>query len=315
MTPQDNSKSSARPFIRFYDSNKPFYFLTNFFPSPIKFGGLQFANAEAAFQSAKFTSHPELQEQISKIEWPRFAFEKAQENKDLVRKDWEQTSIALMFAVQLHKYTQNINLGFRLLQTGDAELIEDSKNDTFWGAGADGKGSNHLGRILTLVRDFLKTIPFFLTLPGDCDLVGPSAPSSSLLWLRRERARTSLEDWPEPIRQMHLRPSLEAAPAERPILLHGLTFDEGSGMIKGIVQVAKGTDQDVPRIYTYNKIWDRWNRILRCNRVHDTNDLFELYEFEICFGEVLYQYSCSSFTFVAMVGEHSTVEYTITTMM
>lgn len=35
------------------------------------------------------------------------------------------------------------------------QLVEDSPHDGFWGCGADGAGSNHLGRILERVRSEL----------------------------------------------------------------------------------------------------------------------------------------------------------------
>lgn len=36
----------------------------------------------------------------------------------------------------------------QLLATGDAELIEHTRNDRCWADGGDGKGANHLGRLL-----------------------------------------------------------------------------------------------------------------------------------------------------------------------
>ena len=44
----------------------------------------------------------------------------------------------------------------RLLATGDADLIEHTENDDFWGDGGDGKGRNELGRILMAVREVLR---------------------------------------------------------------------------------------------------------------------------------------------------------------
>ena len=43
-----------------------------------------------------------------------------------------------------------------LLATGDAELVEGNTwGDTFWGT-VDGKGENHLGKILTRIRTELQ---------------------------------------------------------------------------------------------------------------------------------------------------------------
>ncbi|KAE8213877.1 hypothetical protein CF327_g2662 [Tilletia walkeri] len=92
---EEGSRASTAPVIRFYDSDKPFYFLTNFFPSPISHDGLRYATAEAMFQAAKFDD-PELRDEIRKLDWPRLAFEKAQSNKDLIRENWEEQSTRIV---------------------------------------------------------------------------------------------------------------------------------------------------------------------------------------------------------------------------
>ncbi|MEO5928954.1 MAG: NADAR domain-containing protein, partial [Candidatus Kapaibacterium sp.] len=43
-----------------------------------------------------------------------------------------------------------------LLDTGNAEIIEHTKRDTYWGDGGDGSGRNMLGLILMRVRDELR---------------------------------------------------------------------------------------------------------------------------------------------------------------
>jgi hypothetical protein len=54
------------------------------------------------------------------------------------------------------KFTQHTDLKALLLGTGDAELVEDSPKDFFWGIGADGSGRNELGKALERVRDELR---------------------------------------------------------------------------------------------------------------------------------------------------------------
>lgn len=46
-----------------------------------------------------------------------------------------------------------------LLSTGDRPLIEASPIDDFWGEGKNGRGENHLGRLLMVVRDELRQKP------------------------------------------------------------------------------------------------------------------------------------------------------------
>jgi len=55
-----------------------------------------------------------------------------------------------------HKFTQHESLMKELLSTDDAELIEDSDKDSFWGIGADRRGQNELGKALERLRARLR---------------------------------------------------------------------------------------------------------------------------------------------------------------
>lgn len=76
-------------------------------------------------------------------------------NNALPRPDWNEVKLDIMRKAVQAKFAQNKSLARRLLRTGMAELIEDSKSDAFWGMGRDGKGHNWLGRILMDVRQAL----------------------------------------------------------------------------------------------------------------------------------------------------------------
>jgi len=52
-----------------------------------------------------------------------------------------------------YKFTRHGDLRKELLSTGEAELIEDSHIDSFWGRGEDRKGQNQLGKALMRLRD------------------------------------------------------------------------------------------------------------------------------------------------------------------
>jgi len=54
------------------------------------------------------------------------------------------------------KFNQNPPLQALLLATGEAELVEDSAHDPFWGIGRDGRGANWLGRLLMKVRQEMR---------------------------------------------------------------------------------------------------------------------------------------------------------------
>ena len=54
------------------------------------------------------------------------------------------------------KFTQHPRLGRMLLDTGSAQLVEDSPTDAFWGIGEDGQGRNELGLALMRLRDKMR---------------------------------------------------------------------------------------------------------------------------------------------------------------
>jgi len=60
-----------------------------------------------------------------------------------------------MRRADLAKFTQNRDLARLLIATGEAELIEDSASEPFWGLGPDGGGPNWAGRVLMEVREAL----------------------------------------------------------------------------------------------------------------------------------------------------------------
>jgi ribA/ribD-fused uncharacterized protein len=74
------------------------------------------------------------------------------DRKRPLRADWEGVKDDVMRAAVLAKFTQYPDLQAQLLLTGDAELVEHTANDSYWGDGGDGSGKNILGRILMETR-------------------------------------------------------------------------------------------------------------------------------------------------------------------
>ena len=66
--------------------------------------------------------------------------------------DWEEVKTDVMYEALTHKFSQNKEIKKLLLDTGDAEIIEHTKNDKFWADGANGKGHNMLGKLLMKLR-------------------------------------------------------------------------------------------------------------------------------------------------------------------
>jgi hypothetical protein len=71
---------------------------------------------------------------------------------------WDRESTAVMRKCVAAKFSQNADLGRRLIATGDAVLFERLPRfaDSHWGVKADGRGANVLGQVLMQTRRALR---------------------------------------------------------------------------------------------------------------------------------------------------------------
>ena len=124
-----------------------YYFLSNLFEVPVEYGGKTFRTAESAFQAQKDASRAD--------EFMRLKGSDARSLGEKVepRQDWDQVRVQIMREVVECKFKQNRWLMQKLMNTGKAQLVQESDwNDTFWGV-YKGKGENMLGKILMEIRD------------------------------------------------------------------------------------------------------------------------------------------------------------------
>lgn len=147
------------PPILFYHKHEPHYGFTNFSNHPVWYQGRVYPTSEHLFQSFKFLKHrPSLAEHIRTCsDRPSVAFSEARRFQPEVRKDWMAVNIEKMDKALWYKFTQHQDLQDELLSTGEADLVEDSDKDAFWGVGADGSGRNELGKALVRLRAKLRT--------------------------------------------------------------------------------------------------------------------------------------------------------------
>lgn len=127
-------------------------FLSNFWPSEVEMDGLIYPTVEHAYQAAK-TLDIRIRKIILDLKTPAAAKKFAKTIS--LRPDWSNIKIGIMEDLVRKKFVNNISLSSRLLNTGEGEIIEgNSWNDTFWGV-CNGKGKNHLGKILMKIRSEL----------------------------------------------------------------------------------------------------------------------------------------------------------------
>ena len=129
-----------------------YYFLSNFYETPVEYNGITYQNNEAAFQAQKCKTEAE------KIQFANINASEAKKlgQKISLRPDWESIKIQEMKAIVQAKFEQHPELASKLLETQDAYLEEGNTwVDRIWGT-VDGKGANNLGRILMEVREELR---------------------------------------------------------------------------------------------------------------------------------------------------------------
>jgi ribA/ribD-fused uncharacterized protein len=142
--------------IRFYRAIGPWGFLSNLFPCEIVFEGRAFRSPEDAYQYSKPRDAAVAQWLVSSPS-PRLTALAAHALFWYdVSPEWNAVKVARMRAVLCAKFAQYPALAERLIATGDAVLVENSKTDAFWGVGKNGNGKNRLGELLMEIREELK---------------------------------------------------------------------------------------------------------------------------------------------------------------
>lgn len=143
--------------IKFYRVGDDYGAFSNFSPYPIRVDGETWNTVEHYFQSAKFND-PEIKERIRLLTSPMEAALEGRKRSNPLREDWEEVKDEMMYRALWAKYTQHPALRELLLSTGEAHLIEHTKNDKYWADGGDGSGKNMLGILLMQVRKELCTV-------------------------------------------------------------------------------------------------------------------------------------------------------------
>lgn len=133
------------------DFRGKYFFLSNFYPYPIRYANEDWKTSEHAYQAAKTFSRDERQA-IKDSETPGIA--KRLGGTITKRPDWLEVRVAIMYDILEAKFSIP-ELEAKLLATGDKKLVEGNNwNDTFWGVDTRTRiGQNRLGKLLMQIRD------------------------------------------------------------------------------------------------------------------------------------------------------------------
>ncbi|MEB3224682.1 MAG: NADAR family protein [Synechococcus sp.] len=153
-------ESTAEP-IYFYKAYDPYGCFSNFSLHPIHCEGLHWPTVEHFYQAHKFLPGTQqgLIDKIRSAPTPELAAALGRDPQHSQRPDWETLKQGIMWQGIWTKFTTHGDIAQILLATGEAEIIENSPVDYYWGCGADGSGQNYLGKLLMQVRDQLRQRP------------------------------------------------------------------------------------------------------------------------------------------------------------
>jgi len=140
--------------IEFYRAGDDYGEFSNFSRHPVEIDGFSWPTSEHYFQAMKFED-PALRERIRIAPAPGEAARMGRRFPGL-RSDWEAVKDDVMLTALRAKFGQHGGARRRLLETGDAELVEHTRNDVYWADGGDGSGKNRLGQLLMRLRDELR---------------------------------------------------------------------------------------------------------------------------------------------------------------
>jgi N-glycosidase YbiA len=137
--------------ILFYRVAEPYDEFSNFASFPISMRGRTWPTTEHYFQAQKFAGNGH-EETIRLAKSPMIAARLGRSRAHPLRPDWEQVKEGIMREALEAKFTQHPKLKTLLLSTGEAQLVEHTRNDCYWGDGGDGSGKNRLGHLLMELR-------------------------------------------------------------------------------------------------------------------------------------------------------------------
>lgn len=140
--------------IGFYIRTEPYGWMSNFHRAPQRIEGTIYQTNEHYYQSMK-ARDIDTREWIASAPKAFHAMKAGRALRDNeTMPEWETFKVGVMLTGLRVKFTQNSDLKQLLLDTGDAELFEDSPTDMFWGGRLEGS-QNMLGKLLMQVRDEL----------------------------------------------------------------------------------------------------------------------------------------------------------------
>lgn len=125
-------------------------FLSNFYPHPIEYKGIEYPSSEHAYVSAK-SNDPDFKLKISRTDSPGVVKRMGRDIE--VIENWNSIRLSIMEEILRIKFSDEV-LRDKLISTSGRGIYEGNWwNDKFWGVDYNtGCGQNNLGIILMKIR-------------------------------------------------------------------------------------------------------------------------------------------------------------------
>jgi len=131
---------------------------------PLEVNGVVFPTSEHFYQCMKYVDQLEVQKEILGEKNPLLMKNKQKKHRGLIRKDWDELKEIIMeITVHLKLVSHWVKFGNLLVESGEREIVEISKKDSFWGMTPQASnseilvGENKLGGILVRFRELIRT--------------------------------------------------------------------------------------------------------------------------------------------------------------
>lgn len=152
---RDGKLSTDGTVAAFYE--REFYPFSNFSSFQVEWRGKLWPTSEHAYQAARYyDAMPANVHKILRMRSAHEAYDFMLNNRDTERPDWFNEKRDVMKDILRHKIIQNPYVRKKLLETGNAKIVEDSPVDPYWGWGPNKDGANNLGTIWMELREELK---------------------------------------------------------------------------------------------------------------------------------------------------------------
>lgn len=129
----------------------PHAFLSNFYPAPVQWRGIVVPTVEHGYQASKCALHSHGLN-VARQLTPTNAKKAVRSFGVPIRSDWDSIKLVVMWELLIQKFCIP-ELSDMLVATAKCKLVEENTwGDTYWGI-CNGRGFNHLGQLLMVIRE------------------------------------------------------------------------------------------------------------------------------------------------------------------